>query len=75
MREFTTSDFDLRVVEFDSGVYLDTSMDQEEAVELARQIHDNYEIIAKIKEHYIGTPEHTSDCSVCCYLKPILEKK
>lgn len=75
MKELTISDFDLRVVEFDSGVYLVTSMDLGEAVELARQIHDDHEIIDKLKEHYIGTSEHTSDCSVCYYLKPIMEKK
>lgn len=75
MKDLIINDFDLQVVEFDSGVYLATSMDLVEAIELARQIHNNREIIDKLKEHYIGTSEHASDCSVCYYLKPILEKK
>ena len=34
---------------------------------------ENEEIVKKIREHYIGTPDHIADCSTCAYLKPIME--
>ena len=32
-------------------------------------------IVEQLNKHYIGTPEHISDCSVCEFLKPIMEGK
>jgi len=50
MSEPTKDDFDLDVVEFDSGVYLSTSMDLTEAHKLAKQILDNYEDVKEMRK-------------------------
>lgn len=47
--KLTKDDFDLRVVEFDSGIYLNTSMDSlEQATELTKQILDNQKLREEI---------------------------
>ena len=48
--KLTDDDFDMRVVEFDSGVYLNTSMELTEAAELAKQILQDHEDAKKWRE-------------------------
>lgn len=40
-----------------------------------KQDERDHLIVERLKEHYIGTDEHISDCSVCAFLKPIMEGK
>ncbi len=39
------------------------------------ELWKRYNIVEQLKEHYVGTAEHISDCSVCAYLKPIMDGK
>ena len=32
-------------------------------------------LVAEIKKHYVGIPDHISDCSVCAFIHKILEGK
>jgi len=38
-----------------------------------KQDERDHLIVKRLKAHYIGTDEHISDCSVCAFLKPIME--
>ena len=49
MKPLTKDDFDLDVVEFDSGVYLTTGMEQSEARELVKQILKNQEKVLQLQ--------------------------
>ena len=49
--------------------------DDKKAKRIRKQILKNQSIINKLKKHYVGTSEHISDCSVCSFLKPIMEGK
>ncbi len=65
MKDIEEEYFDLDVVEFDSGVYLETLLDIPEARELAKQILQDHkklqEINKCVNETLANIPEH------CCY--------
>ena len=59
-------DFDLRVVEFDEGVYLSTGMDQVEAGQLVKEILHNKQFADRCKKDGILT--YDRDCNELRYL-------